>query len=91
MAIGIHVVRVGYFSVDVNGNKIDKNSATITINQLKNTRHEHLVIPDSAIASSANNPTVKQYLESEAALNYVLFHIDQSTIITYDQSDINAV
>ncbi len=90
MAIGIHVVRVGLFTVDSNNTRIDKNSASTTINQLKNTRHEFLVIPDAAITTSSSYPTVQAYLEAEAVLGYVLYHIDQTMIVTYKQADINA-
>lgn len=84
MAVGIHVVRVGLFTVDASNNRIDKNASSTTINQLKNTHHEFLVIPDATVPNSAGYPTIKDYLVLEAASNYVLKHLDQNTIITYD-------
>lgn len=90
MAIGIHIVRTGVFTVDQSNNRIDKNAASTTINQLKNTHHEFLVIPDSTIPNSTGYPTVKEYLEAEASDNFVLSHLDQTTIITYNQADMNA-
>jgi len=44
------------------------------------------VIPDSNIPSSAGSPTIKEYLELEAAEGFVLKHIDQSFIVTYPKS-----
>ena len=82
-AIGIHVVRVGLFTTDASGVRIDKNSNATTINQLKNTKQEFLVIEDAAIVSSSGYPTIKTYLEREALLGYQLQHLDQSFLITY--------
>ena len=83
-AVPIHVVRVGLYSVDETTNiRIDKGSINTTINQLKNTKQEFLVIPDAIISSSANYPTIKAYLEAEALLGYKLSHMDQTMIVTY--------
>lgn len=89
MSIGIHVARVGLYTVDNNNVRIDKNSESTTINQLKNTKLEFLVIPDAAIPNSSGYPTLKEYLEAEASSNYVLSHMDQTTVVTYSQTDIN--
>lgn len=89
MSIGIHVARVGLYTVDANNVRIDKNSESTTINQLKNTKLEFLVIPDAAIPNSSGYPTLKEYLEAEAAANYVMSHMDQTTVVTYSQTDIN--
>jgi len=90
MGIGIHVARVGLFTVDrLTGLRIDKESGSTTINQLKNINHDHLVIPDTDISNSANYPTVKAYLELEANDDYVIGHIDQYMIITYDRGAMN--
>lgn len=88
MAIGCHVVRTSFVSTDPNGNRIDKNNTTIKTMMTANT--EHRVIPDSAIASSANWPTVKSYIEAEAAIGYILAYLDQTMIVTYSVGDINA-
>lgn len=87
--VTVHVVRVGLFTVDANGQRIDKNSPSTTINQLKASSQDMLVIPDASISSSAGYPSVKTYLESEAAAGYVLNHMDQSFIITYNQHELN--
>ena len=51
---------------------------------------EFLVIPDSAIGTTANYPTIKAFLQAEASADYVLHHLDQSIIVTYNQSQINS-
>ena len=89
MAIGVHFVRLGLFTVDANGARVDKTSGT-SINTLKSTSMEFLVIPDSAINTSANYPTIKAYLQAEANNDYVLHDLDQSIIVTYNQSQINS-
>lgn len=89
MAIGIHVVNVGFLKVDAVGNVIPKGNATTPISAHLSSGHEHRVLPDAAIPNSADYPTVKTYLEAEAADNYILNHMDQTTIITYSAADIN--
>ena len=88
MAIGCHVVRTSFVAVDTNGVRIDKNNTTIKTMMSANT--EHRIIPDAAIASSTGWPTVKAYIEAEAALGYILAYLDQTTIVTYSATDINA-
>lgn len=80
---GIHVVRIGVFTVDQNGSRIDKTSPSTTINQMKNTSQDVLVIPDASVPNSAGYPTVKAYLIAEDGDGYTLRHMDQSFIITY--------
>lgn len=86
MAVNIHLVRVGLFTIDQNGQKIDKRAPTTTIGALQNTSQEFLVIPDSAVPNSANYPRVTDYIKAEAQSGYVVYHFDQSYIITYDQA-----
>lgn len=80
----VHVVSVAPFTVDAENNRIDKNDPTVQINVLKNTRIEHLIIPDSQIPNSSGYPTIKEYLELEAVSGYELRHLDQSFVITYE-------
>jgi len=90
MAISIHVAQVGLFSVDATtGLKIDKDSTSVTINQMKNTEQRHLVIPDAGIPNTTNSPSVKEYLELEASSDFILGHMDQYTIVTYDRGNVN--
>jgi hypothetical protein len=79
----VHVARVGLFTVDQTGTRLDKCCPTTSINDLKNTRQEFLVLPDAGIPNSAGYPTLKAFLEAEAAAGFVLNHLDQSFAITY--------
>jgi len=83
MAIGIHVARVGVFSIDASGIILKKDDSSVTIKQQLNASMEHLVIEDASIPNSSGYPTIKQYLEDEASSDYVLEYMDQHTIITY--------
>lgn len=86
MAISMHYVNVGTFTVDANGNRIDKSNGSHSINTMLNTRMEQLVIPAADVPNSIDYPTVKQYLTDEATAGYVLYHLDQSICITYNTS-----
>ena len=83
MAMNIHVARVAFLAVDALGNVVSKDSNTNTLSMQLSGSHEHRILQDDAIASTAGNPTVKRYLELEATANYVLQYMDQNTIITY--------
>lgn len=83
MAVAIHVARVGVLSVNGLGNVVKKDDPNVTIGQHLETSMDHRVLEDSAIPNSNGNPAVKTYLELEAANDFVLQHIDQTTIITY--------
>ena len=79
----VHVARVGLFTIDPNGNRVDKNSSATTINQLKNIKQEFLIIPDIANApNSSGYPTITSYLETEAAADYEIQYLDQSYCLT---------
>jgi hypothetical protein len=91
MAIGIHVVRVAFLAISTKtGVPINKEDPNTTIRDTLQTEHRHVIIPDNSVPNSANYPTVDAYLKLEAAGNYILGHMDQNMIITYDQSTINA-
>jgi len=90
MAVGIHVARTGFLKVDASGNVVDKDSNTTTIAQHLTGSHDHRVLADSSIPNTANNPDVKTYLELEAASDFVLYHMDQNMIVTYDAGDVNS-
>jgi len=90
MAIGVHFVRLGLFTVDINGARIDKSGLGASINTMKSTSMEFLVIPDATVPNSSGYPTMKEYIKLEADDNFVVSHIDQSIIITYNQSQVNS-
>lgn len=83
MAIIVHVARVALMPVDPTGNVIDKLAADTTNKIMLTASSEHRMIIDANIASTTNNPTVKTYLELEAAANFVMEYMDQNTVITY--------
>ena len=86
MPLTVHVVNTRLVNVDNTGMIIDKNSEDTTINQMKNTRMESRIIPDSSIPSSTGYPTIKEYLTLEADAGFILNHIDQTYIITATQT-----
>lgn len=79
--MAVHIVYTRPMQV-VNGQVIDKEDATIA--QMSSADMEMRVMSDSGIPSSANNPTVKAYLEAEEAAGFRLGHIDNMIIVTYD-------
>ena len=81
MAVEIHVARIGERKVSSAGQVFDKNEATIK--EVLEATTEDRVLEDSAISSTSGNPTIKQYLELEAANDFVLRHLDQNMIVTY--------
>lgn len=83
MAMNIHVARVAFLAVDALGNVVSKDNPTNTISMQLSGSHEHRILQDDTIANTAGNPTVKRYLELEAASDYILQYMDQNTIITY--------
>lgn len=87
MAVGIHVVRVNFVTVNSQGQFVDKNADTdepATINDMLDISNEHRVMPDGSVPNSGGYPSVPTYLEAEAADNYVLHYMDQNKIVTYE-------
>lgn len=84
--MAIHVARLGVFTTNQNGVRIDKNDPGTKLSDMLNTKMEMLIIPDSSIPNSANYPTIKTYLELEDADNFQLSHLDQSFVITYERT-----
>lgn len=92
MAVGIHIVRVAFLPISkTTGLPVDKNDSNTTIKDVLKTEHRHVVLPNVAeVPNSANYPTVETYLKLEAASDYVLHHMDQNTVVTYDAGGINS-
>jgi hypothetical protein len=86
MSAQTHTAQIGLFNVDPVGNIVDKNGPNTTIKQVLQTQQSHLVIVDSAIPNTAGNPTVKAYIEAEAANDYVVCRMSQTEITTYHKS-----
>jgi hypothetical protein len=81
MAIPIHVARIGLMPVNSVGTVVNKNTATI--GEMTQCSSEERVIVDLLLPNTTANPTPKTYLELEAADGYVVYHLDQTYIITY--------
>jgi hypothetical protein len=79
--MSVHVVYTRPQQV-LNNTVINKETATIA--QMTKTDMEMRVMADSAIASSANNPSIKDYLEAEDAAGFNLIHMDNTIIVTSD-------
>ena len=67
--------------VDALGNK-ESPSPDLTINDVLNYEEEHRIIVDPDIPNSADNPTIKEYIEAESTSGFLFKHIDQYMIIT---------
>jgi hypothetical protein len=48
------------------------------------------IMADAGIPNSAGNPTVKAYVEAEAASGFIATHISFRRVITYSAADLNA-
>lgn len=90
MAVGIHIARTNFLPINrVTGQVVDKNSSDTKIKDVMQTEHRHVVLPDSSNPNTANYPTVDRYLILEAASDYVLYHLDQNMVVTYDAGAVN--
>ena len=59
------------------------NAPGITIKDAMNFSQDYRVIADATVPSSGGNPTIKAYLEAEAALGFEPKHITQTFIVTW--------
>lgn len=92
MAVGIHIARTAFLAINRDtGLPVNKNDPTTKIKDTLRTEHRHVVLPDTTNApNSAGYPTVDAYLRLEAAQDYVVKHLDQNMIVTYDQGALNS-
>ena len=86
MAIGIHVAHTRFVGVDSVNAVVDKSKTSTPIHKVQISDHQHRLIVDPAIPNTADQPTVDAYLKAEADDDYVLQHIDQTTIVTYKRT-----
>jgi hypothetical protein len=78
----VHVVNIAPVNVHpLTGARVNKSQS---INDVIMTDTAMRIIPNAAVPNSANYPTLEQYLTLEAAGNYKLQHLDQTTVITYN-------
>ena len=86
-AVGCHVARIALIPISgITGQTFDKNAPTTSIKDVLYSSTEPRIIIDPAIPNSANNPTIQNYILLEAISGYVVSHIDQTMIISYDNS-----
>jgi len=83
MAKNIHVARIGQKPITPAGTVLDKNEASVK--EMMTATTEDRVLADPAMPNTASFPTVKNYLELEASADFVLYHLDQNVIITYEE------
>lgn len=85
MAVTIHYVNVGLVKLDATGTLVGSGNVstpTVSMNGMLNFTTEHRVLPDLTIPSSSGYPTIKDYLEDEAALGFSVIQVAQYFIIT---------
>lgn len=81
------MIRIAYIKpVNINpvGQIVDKNLNTTTLSSVMQTETQMRVIPGSLSPNSHDHPTIEQYLIREDVDSYVLNHIDNNMIITYN-------
>lgn len=86
MAVEIHRVNTGLFSIDGLGNYVDKNDPNTTLSAVMSSSTEHRVIPNvtgpASSVNSADYPDINTYLQLEADDDFALAYIDQHEIVT---------
>jgi len=83
MAVEVHVAELGLFHVDPTGNVYQRGRApdrTIKQNLAFDTQHR--IVADASNPNTANNPTIKAYLEAEAVSGFEPVQLFQSMVIT---------
>ncbi len=78
----VHVANIGPVLINDLGGVVDKD--TMTIGQRMVANNQDRVLPDTSIPNTATSPTLKKYLELEAAQGFILYHLSQNLVITYN-------
>lgn len=79
-----NIARIGLFLVNSVG-RVIPNKENATIKEVLNSSHQHRIIPDSDLPNTDGYPTIKTYLEREAADNRIIKNIGSlslSAIVT---------
>lgn len=79
----IHVAKIGVFTVDMSGIRLDKSRGNHSIADITSTSSAILLLPDASIPNTIGYPNVNAYLAKEYAEGYGLKHMDQTFLITY--------
>ena len=78
-----HVVYIRPTIIDSNGNVVDKNDPSTTLQQIySNTETQMRVLQDAAVPNSYGYPTIEQYIALENSDAYLLKHLDNNMIVT---------
>lgn len=85
MAFQIHVTYVNMQNVNSLG-VVVKTDGNTPLKQRLDSTMEARVIEDSNIPNTINSPTIKTYLELEAADDFVAEYISQTMIVTYQRT-----
>jgi hypothetical protein len=82
MAVEVHVAELSLMNISPDGTIYQRGSSNLSIKKVINFSTEHRVVADSSIPNTANNPSIKTYLELEAGDDFEPVQIFQSLIIT---------
>jgi hypothetical protein len=80
MPLQVHVANIGLQQVDTNGVVFSKQSADMK--RVISASTEQRIIPNADLINTSQSPTLKSYLELEAADGFSLKHLDQTFVIT---------
>ena len=79
----VHIVFTRLLNVDPLGRIVDRSDLETTFGAMLHTSSEPRVIEDLEVPSSAGSPSIKQYVQLEAASGFRVSHIDATVIISY--------
>lgn len=82
MAVETHYAELGLVQVSPNGRVYQRSQGNLTIAETLVFNTEHRILVDANLPNTSTNPTIKAYLELEAADGYQLKTVNQSFIVT---------
>jgi len=82
MAVEVHVAALNLMNISPDGTIYQRGASNLSIKKTISFSTEHRVVVDNSIPNTANNPSIKTYLELEAANDFEPVQIFQSFIIT---------
>lgn len=68
--MSVHIANLKEYDVDPTGNIVDRNSQSTTIKTMTRVSKQWRIVPDSAIPTTANYPTLEDYLKLEDAIGF---------------------
>jgi len=84
MAVQSHFAEIGLVQIDpVSGRVYQRgHGGNLTIKEVLVFQTEHRILVDNALPNTSTNPTIKEYLELEAADDFQLKTVNQSFVVT---------